>query len=188
MTSPRGGGKWGNLPPTTDRTPCEIDADPRRFSCRKKMGVGLQDLLPRLTCTDATADVLCLEITGKKEGVVYKLWRSYFGRPSVKLRGPLGSFSPGMGPPSRTFFIYFLFLFVIVNLRPLPKNSGRNPMSFQFLIGGRLTGFTFAPPPPNLKTLTTPMMVTTDMRSPRDVSFSVSLHHIPLHKSDVVNR
>ena len=33
------------------------------------MGVGLQDLLPRFTCTDATADVLCLTIT-KKEGVV----------------------------------------------------------------------------------------------------------------------
>ena len=31
-------------PPTSDRTPREIDADPRRFSCPKK-GVGLQDLL-----------------------------------------------------------------------------------------------------------------------------------------------
>ena len=35
-----GGGKWGNLPPpqTSDRTPREIDADPRRVSWRKKWG------------------------------------------------------------------------------------------------------------------------------------------------------
>ena len=41
------GGKRGNLPPppTSDRTPREIDADQRRFSYPKKMGVGLQDLL-----------------------------------------------------------------------------------------------------------------------------------------------
>ena len=57
-----GGGASGTTsppPPTSDRTPSEIDADPRRFSRRKKMGgVGLQDLLPRFTCTDVTADVL----------------------------------------------------------------------------------------------------------------------------------
>ena len=45
-------------PPTSDRTPHEIDADPRRFSCPKKMGVGSQDMLRRFTCTDVTADVL----------------------------------------------------------------------------------------------------------------------------------
>ena len=37
------GGKWGNLPPppTSDRTPREIDADPRRFLCQEKFGVGI---------------------------------------------------------------------------------------------------------------------------------------------------
>ena len=69
-----GGGASGAIcsPPhthTSDRTPREIDADPRRFSCRKKMGVGLQGLLPRFTCTDATADVLW-SYDYEKEGVV----------------------------------------------------------------------------------------------------------------------
>ena len=30
-------------------------------------------------------------------------------RPSVKLRDPLGSFSPGIGPPKRNIVILFLF-------------------------------------------------------------------------------
>ena len=65
-----GGGKRGNLPPpTSDRTPREIDAEPRRFSCPKKWGVGLQDLLRRFACTDATADVLW-SYDYEKEGVV----------------------------------------------------------------------------------------------------------------------
>ena len=55
-----GGGEasGATCPPTSDRTSREIDADPRRFSCPKKMGVGFQDLLRRFTCADATADVL----------------------------------------------------------------------------------------------------------------------------------
>ena len=53
-----------------------------------------------------------------------------------------------------TFFIHYLFLFLNVNLGPLPKNSGPNPMSFQFLTG-RLTQVLHLPP--NLKTLATPM-------------------------------
>ena len=40
VASPRGGGKRGSLPPpTSDQTPREIDADPRRFSCRKNGGM-----------------------------------------------------------------------------------------------------------------------------------------------------
>ena len=35
----------------------------------EKIGVGLQDLLPRFTCTDATADVLW-SYNYEKEGVV----------------------------------------------------------------------------------------------------------------------
>ena len=57
----------------------------------------------------------------------------------MKLRGPLGSFSRGMGLPKHDIFNYFLFLFLIVNLGHLPKNNGPNPMSLQFLTGGRLT-------------------------------------------------
>ena len=58
----------------------------------------------------------------------------------MKLRGSLGSFSPGIGPPNRTILFYFiLFYFLNVNLGPLPKNSGPNPMSFQLLTGGKLT-------------------------------------------------
>ena len=45
------------------------------------------------------------------EGVV-EVVEAYSGRPSVKLRGPLGSFSPGIGPPNHTFFIlFFIFIF-----------------------------------------------------------------------------
>ena len=63
----------------------------------------------------------------------------------MKLRGPQGSLNPGIGPPKHGIFILFLFLFLNVNLGPLPKNRGPNPMSFQFLTGGRLTWLTFAP-------------------------------------------
>ena len=66
VASPRGGGKLA--PPTSDRTPREIDADPRRSSCPKKMGVGLQDLLRSFTCTDATADVLWSHDKVRKRG------------------------------------------------------------------------------------------------------------------------
>ena len=71
VASPRGGGGASGVPcpPTSDRTPREIDADPRRFSCAKKMGVGLQVLLRRFTCTDATADVFW-SYDYEKEGVV----------------------------------------------------------------------------------------------------------------------
>ena len=119
VASPRGGGQTGQLvPSTSDRTPREIDADPRRFSCRKNGDrlVGLEALLPRFTCTDAEADFFCLTIT--KIRSCRRRWRSYFGRPSVKLQGPLGAFSHGLGPP--TFKIYF-YSFSIVNLGPIPK-------------------------------------------------------------------
>ena len=38
----------------------------------------------------------------RKRGGCKSCW-SYFGKPSVKLRGPLGSFSPGIGPPGPRF-------------------------------------------------------------------------------------
>ena len=37
----------------------------------------------------------------KKEGVAEVVEGVTLGRPSVKLRDPLGSFSPGIGPPKR---------------------------------------------------------------------------------------
>ena len=56
----------------------------------------------------------------------------------MKVRGPFGSFSPGIGPPKHDIFY--------VNFGPFPKNCGPNSMSFQFLTGGHVdTGFTFAP-------------------------------------------
>ena len=57
----------------------------------------------------------------------------------MKLRDPLGSFSSGTGPPKHNIFILFSFLYLNVNLGPFQKNSEPNPMSFQFLAGGRLT-------------------------------------------------
>ena len=108
------GGKRGNLPPpppTSDRTPREIDADPRIF-VSEKMRVGLQDLLRRFNaCTDTTADVLWSHAY-EKRGSWWSCWRSYSGRPSVKLRGPQGSFSPGIGPPKHYIFI-LLFIFIL---------------------------------------------------------------------------
>ena len=106
----RHGGQAGQLappPPTSDRTSREIYADPRRFSCRKKMVVGLQDLLPRFTRTDATANVLWSYDCEKRRSC-RSCWRGYFGSPSVKIRGPLGSFSPGMGPPEHDIYLFFI--------------------------------------------------------------------------------
>ena len=88
----------------------------------------------------------------KKEGIVHiSCWRSYFARPSAKLRGHLGSFSPGISPPKQNIF------FLMWIWGPSRK-SGPNQMSFQFLTGGRLTKVDIAPPPLNLKTLATPLL------------------------------
>ena len=76
----------------------------------EKWGVDLQDLLPRFTSNDATADVLW-SYDYEKRGRCNSCWRSYFGRPSVKLRGPLGTFSPGIGPPKHDFSFIFIFIF-----------------------------------------------------------------------------
>ena len=119
-------------PPTSDRTTREIDANPRSFSCSKKWG--------RFTGFAPTFYIhrrygghsLVLRLRKKRE--LWKLLKELHGRPSVKLRGPLGSFSPGIGPLKHNIFI----LFLNVNLGPLPENSGPNPMSFQFLTGVRL--------------------------------------------------
>ena len=66
-------------------------------------------------------------------------WMSYSGTPSVKLRGPLGSFSLGICPPMYNIFILCLFLFFKCEFGTHPKNSEPNLMSFQFLTGGRMT-------------------------------------------------
>ena len=67
------------------------------------MEVGFQDFLRSFACTDATADVLW-SYDYEKEGVLEVVEEAYSGRPSVKLRGPLGSFSPGIGPPKNNIF------------------------------------------------------------------------------------
>ena len=84
----------------------------------EKMKAGIQDLLPRFTCTDATADFL--RSYDYEKGVV-KVVEGVFGRLSVKLRGPLGSFSPGMGPPKPDIFIYLFFTFILTVTGALPK-------------------------------------------------------------------
>ena len=44
------------------------------------------------------------------EGVIVEVVEVCLNRPSLKVQGALGSFSPGMGPPKRYIsFVYFLF-------------------------------------------------------------------------------
>ena len=52
----------------------------------------------------------------------------------MKLRGPVGSFSPGIGPPRYNIFFLFYFIFKC-EFEAHPKNSRPNPTSFQFLTG-----------------------------------------------------
>ena len=90
-----------------------------------------------------------------KVGIV--LMASYYGRSSVKMRGPwdLSVLAWAFGA---WHFLYLFFLyFLIVNLGPFPKNSGPNWVSFQFLTGGWLTQVLDFPPPPNLETLAKPV-------------------------------
>ena len=78
----------------------------------------------------------------------------------MKLRGPLGSFSPGTGPPKHNIF----FLILNCEFGAPPRNSGPNPMSFQFLTGGRLTQVDICPS--NLRTLETRMVSLSSIHSP----------------------
>ena len=116
-----GGGASGAIcpPPTSDRTPCEIDADPRRFSCRKKMGVGTRyTRFAPIFYKHRRYGRLLWHYDYEKRRSCRSCWRSYL---------------------------------------LLPKNCGPNPMGFQFSTGSRLTQVLHLPPPPNLKTLATPM-------------------------------
>ena len=62
--------------------------------------------------------------------------------------GPLGIFQSWDGSFQACHYSFiYLFLVLIVNLGPSQK-SGANPMSFQFLAGGRLTQVLHLPPPP----------------------------------------
>ena len=135
-----GGGKRGNLPPpptSESDTPWDRCRYEEIFVSEKNGGrfTGFAPTFYMHRCYGGRSLVLRL----RKKRELWDCWRSYSGRPSVKLRSSLGSFSPGIGPLKHEIFIYFLFLFLNVNLGPLPKNCGPNPMSFQFLTGGRLT-------------------------------------------------
>ena len=81
-----GGGKRGNLPPPQPPIGHPVRSMQIRGDFRvRKNGVGLQDLLRRFTCTDATADVLW-SYDYEKEGVV--AWVENF-------RNARGCFSTG---------------------------------------------------------------------------------------------
>ena len=60
-----------------------------------------------------------------------------------------------MGPPKHDICLFIFLLFM--NLGPLPKNSGLNPISFQFLIGGTLGPRKSGPPLEEI--LATPLQV-----------------------------
>ena len=65
-----------------------------------KKGVGLQDILHAPTLRRAF-----FGLTITKKGVIEVVEGvCYFGMLSVKLRSPLESFSPGMGPPKPGIF------------------------------------------------------------------------------------
>ena len=49
------------------------------------------------------------------------------------LKHELGPLRSKMGPLSLIFLLFVFFL--VCDFGPLPKNSGPNPMSFQFLVG-----------------------------------------------------
>ena len=52
------------------------------------------------------------------------------------LKHELGPLRSEMGPLSLIFFaICYLLFFLVRDFGSLPKNSGPNPMSFQFLVG-----------------------------------------------------
>ena len=122
------------------------------FYVKKKWG-RLTRFAPTFYLHAPTLRRTCFGLTITKKEAVVEVVEGvrYFSRPSVKLRGLLGSFVPDIGPPKHIFF-YFLN----VNLGALPKNTGPNPMSFQFLTGGRLTHADICPL--NLKILATPML------------------------------
>ena len=115
------------------------------------MGVGLQDLLPPFYMHRHYGG-RSLPYDYEKRESWRSCWKSYFGKPSVKLRDPLGSFSPGNDPPKNDIFSFSFFLMWI--LCPC-KNSGPHPTSFQFLTEVGWHRFYICPL--NLKTLATPM-------------------------------
>ena len=139
VASPRGG-KRGNFPPNLRSDTQWDQRDPGWFSCKKNGGrfTGYAPTFYMNWCYGERSLVLRL----RKRGSFKSRWRSYFGRPSVKLRGPLRSFSPGIGPPKA-----YIFLVSYVNSGPLSKNSGTNPISFQFLTGVGWHRFYICPPP-----------------------------------------
>ena len=112
-------------------------------------GVGL--LLTHFTCTDATVGVARVAIATIQ--LIVKVDTCTVNHVALsQAAGPFGIFHSWHGPSQAG-----LFLFFIVNLGPLPENSGPNPKSFQFLTGGRLTLTQVLHLPPNLKTLATSM-------------------------------
>ena len=72
----------------------------------EKMSGRFTGFSPCFTCIDARANVLWSYDYEKKDGVEVVEGVRYFVRPSVKLRSPSGSFSPGIDPPKHVIFIF----------------------------------------------------------------------------------
>ena len=148
-----GGGKRGNLPPPQPPIRHPVRSMQIRGDFHvEKMGVGLQDLLPRFTCTDGGRS---LALRLRKKRSFRGCWRSFFSSPSVKHRGPLVSFNPGIGPPSMTFFIYFLN-FQMWIWGPSQKKVDQIRWVFRFWRGAGWQVLRLPPPP--LRNLATPML------------------------------
>ena len=138
VASPRGG-QAGQLPPPQPPTGYTVRLMQIRgdlFSCPKNGGrfIGFARTFYMHRRYGGRSLVLRL----RKKRKLWKLSKELHGRPSVKLWRPLGSFSPGIGPLKHYIFILFYFYFWMWIWGP-SKNSGPNPISFQFLTGGRLT-------------------------------------------------
>ena len=72
------------------------------------------------------------------------------------LKHELGPLRSKMGHLSLIFLLFVIFIFLVCDFGPLPKNSGPNPMSFQFWLG-----VTLGPHeswPPLGKILATPLL------------------------------
>ena len=141
VASPRGGGKRGNLPPPPNLrldTPWDRWRSEEILASEKNGGMftGFARKFYMHQCNDGRLWSYDYE----KEGVVEVVEGVTLVSPRWSC-GALWDLSVlALALPSITFlFYYFIFIFKMWIWGPSQKDSGPNPMSFQFLTGGRLT-------------------------------------------------